>query len=157
MNPTRPTDHHLLKKVKAYGFGDRLVDPAFRRAVNNVTIKDKFVELFHPCHMVDLVTCAFENLPSNCSLLQLLVNDFCNRWHDTYYTKYDAQALKQLPIEFSARVMRRFVELERPDCSKHGDACYLEHASDADTKACKKLHVHYNPEHDYGYLRHEKS
>lgn len=143
----------FFEKVKAHGFGDRFLAPHFRRAINQAIVSDIRGEMDEPSDIVEFVPWAFQNLPSDCAVLQLLVNQFCEDWLHTIDGEEDVVALKTLPIEFCVRVMRRSTEVRRLKHVKHQDACYLEHVSDDSAKACGKAHVRYDPGHDYGYLK----
>lgn len=84
--------------------------PRFSKSNQYAITEDIVRGLEHPSHTVDVITWAFENIPSERPILQLLVNHFCHEWDDEGYDAEDANALELLPIEFRARVMRRFAE-----------------------------------------------
>lgn len=125
--------------------------------MNQAIIKDLKWEMCYPLDAMDIVNWAFENIPSDCPLLQLLVNHFCDKWNSGTDVAEDAVALKQMPRTFSVRVMSRLSEMRSAKTLEHGNACYLEHATDDERQACKKPHVHYDKIRDYGYLKIEES
>lgn len=63
-------------------------------------------------------------------------------------------ALRGMPSGFTYRVALRLHEvLLSPRATPHEEACYLEHVSDNELRACSKLlHVKYVEEIDYGRL-----
>lgn len=153
MDPAGPVTGRLcFTQVKAYGLGDRFLDVGFQRAMNEAIAKDVKWELTFPTDMVSIIEWAFENIPSDRPLLQLLVNYFCHTWNEAEDDNENAEALKLMPCAYSARVMRRLAEMRREDTLQHSTACYLEHATGDERKACKKPHVYYDGGHDYGYL-----
>lgn len=85
-------------------------------------------------------------------MLQLLVDMFCRGWNEFRDSSNDRYALKRFPRAFILRVMRRYcqgsdrIELEQ-DIQQR---CYLDHASDGDTKACQLMHMHYNLKRKFG-------
>lgn len=153
-------------KIKAYGFGDRFLIPEFRRAMSYEIIEGMQNEMQVLMNVAEAITWAFKNISPHRPLLQFLVNKFCDEWSDSGYlnAKAEAQALRTLPPEFTARVMRRYRELHdesvlTDDCKSLDsdclEACYLEHVSKVEMWGCGKSHVYYDVDCDYGNLRPE--
>ncbi|KAF2833633.1 hypothetical protein CC86DRAFT_12548 [Ophiobolus disseminans] len=92
-------DEWLHVCFKAYVFGDRFLVPKLSRVVNNL-----FAETLNSCYYSDkpglLSACyAFDKIPSNCIILQCLVDLYC-----AYYSPsrlgYDLTAMDVLPLTF---------------------------------------------------------
>lgn len=153
---TLDTRDCFFGQVKAYSLADRILDPNFRSAINEVVVRDNSYALSFTTFINRIIDWAFENIPSDRPILQFLVNRFCEKWVHALDKVDDVRSLRTVSPEFTARVMRRYAELRRSSTPKHRYACYLEHISDEEKKECKKPHVHYDPETDYGYLKTEE-
>ncbi|KAH7389503.1 hypothetical protein DE146DRAFT_791525 [Phaeosphaeria sp. MPI-PUGE-AT-0046c] len=143
--------------LKAYAFGDRFLIPPFRRAMNQAVQEGVRATAMHPEVMVNFITWAFENIPSDRPVLQLLVNEFCQDWtvpdSDNDTQTLDFVALRDFSSAFTFRAMLRYRELSNPlAVTWHKKGCYLEHASGEEKMACGRYHVQYSQERDYGYL-----
>jgi hypothetical protein len=139
----------MSKLVKAYVFGDRFLAPEFRRGVNNASVKhiplgrSFFDEA--GCFSVDY---AFENIRPSSILLQHLVDMYCTVWN-ACDDEFDATTFDNLPNRFLRRVMKRLKD------AGHGTGkrrCYLEHASEQETKNCLALHMTYLSFVDIAYF-----
>lgn len=139
----------MFKLVKAYVFGDSFLAPEFRRAVNNASVKHTplgisvFDEL--GCLLVDS---AFKNIKPSSVLLQHLVDMYSTAW-DEDKDEFAASTFDKLPNSFIRRVIKR---LKDADDGTGKRRCYLEHASEQETKNCLALHLTYEEAADIAYF-----
>jgi len=140
-----------MTRVQAYLFGDRFLIPTFRRTINEAFVgmiaTDDMADL---PNVNDLVVWAFENIPSDRPLLQLLVNQFCDGWEDLPVRAAEMEALKTLPGSFLARVVTRYNQLKNYP-NNDIKCCYLEH-SDDELQSCTKTHMVFDQTIEYGYF-----
>jgi hypothetical protein len=152
--PTR-----ILTLFKAYSFGDRFLVLVFRGRVNEGLISRARKPSWHPMNILEVATWAFEHIPADNHLLQLLVNRFCIEWggESVYGNKAATTALQALPGRFMARVMRRYRDLINDGGLEgeltNGKCCHSEHAIEEEKVECGKLHMVYDEDDDYGYFR----
>lgn len=113
--------------------------------------------VLHPHTMHTLINWAFENVPSNRPLLQLLVDKFCQGRVEWQYDEAETEAFSLLHGNFIARVMRKPSFLR--DFSDHTknpkieDCCYLEHTNEEDERdSCGKIHMAYIATRNCGYF-----
>ena len=135
-----------LALVKAYALGDRLLALGFRRAVNNHIVGPYGGIAIAPRAYAPAVNWAFENIPCEWPLLQFLMNDSCENWYAKHDNKDDFEALRQFPMTFIVRAMRRYSLAGENE----GDACFLEHATVAERQSCRHTPLDYTAGHD-GY------
>lgn len=133
--------------IRAYGFGDRFVIPAFSRASNNLIAQQNPTRYyFDPLGRIS-IEYAFETIPLDRVILQRLVDWYCECWRATS-DHFDATTLASLPDEFLRRVMGRLHESKTMTMAEVlKKCCYLEHASDEEKKECGALHMRYDQEH----------
>jgi hypothetical protein len=134
----------------AYVLADRLLIDRFRRLVGNYFVNCLKRDWFQEPARFETFSYAFENIPSDRPVLQLLlVNDYCDYWpegKDDYddsdpEDKANLRALNELPRAFLMRAMRRMGDFRngRPNETAH-KRCYHEHGSEEEQKACGRLH-----------------
>ena len=105
--------------LQCYVLGDRLLTPDFKRSANSEFAIWQFnnISEIHLLDFYDLVSFAFEHIPENRPILQLLVDVFCHRWGQLEYVKNEALGMEevegelQLPDNFKRRVMYKLMEL----------------------------------------------
>lgn len=151
--PTR-----VLIVFKAYSLGDRFLSPRFRRLVTEGLISRIGYPFWQPMNTLEVVDWAFEHLPADNHLLQMLANDFCFNWRGkgSFHSKGSNLALNKCPVPFMARVMRRYRDLlndygldwELPN-QQH---CHFEHATEEEKTACVQLHMVYDENEEYGHF-----
>jgi hypothetical protein len=98
---------------------------------------------------------AFAQVPRDRPILQQLVNDYCEDWHEGGDDEeLGILAHNELPQSFLLRVTRRFAELKRMQKEEvlSGRYFYYEHDSEEDKKVCMSLHMQYSEKRDYGYF-----
>ncbi|KAF1358717.1 hypothetical protein EJ07DRAFT_122576 [Lizonia empirigonia] len=132
---------HLRFCIQAYILGDRLLAPAFRRAVNSIAVSTWPMEGSSARALLPIYRLAFANIPADRLILQFLVNDFCFDWREQIDD--DNTALNDLPQYFTVRALRRYSEIvkmsEEERNKKH---CFLEHSSKEEQDSCSKgLHL----------------
>jgi hypothetical protein len=145
----------MIVRLKTYVLADRFLDFKFCEATTQSIIEQTDHYCWDPSQINEFVGWAFENIRSDSPILQLMVNEFCHYWQDPTIAEEDVRALKEMPLDFTHRVVLRLHEmLLSPRYMSHKKACYLEHVSDNEFKACSKFfHVKYVEEIDYGQLR----
>jgi hypothetical protein len=146
----------LTIKINAYCFGDRILAPRFRRAMSKAIADDLVHSELYIDQTRDLIDCAFDSVPADRPILQLIVDTFCATWEEK---GSDADTLSSFPKKFMMRVMRRYSELcvswpDDEENEKKVVRCYYEHASveEKEEKACPHQHMVYNKEKDFGYF-----
>ncbi|KAH4107729.1 hypothetical protein HBI56_169460 [Parastagonospora nodorum] len=138
-----------MTRVQAYSFGDRFLVPNFRRTMNEAFVDMMVADVLpDPSKVDDLVVWAFENVPSDRPLLQLLVNQFCDDWNNFPVSATEIEALKTLPGSFLARVVTRYNQLKNYP-NNDIQCCYLEH-TDYELESCTKTHMVFDPMIEYG-------
>ena len=140
--------------AKVYSFGDRFIAPAFRRAMNEVAVDYVRSLMLSPSNILELTRWAFEHIPSNRPLLQLLVNQLCQDWYDDEPDmKGSIKALRELPATFVGRVIQRYCHLRNNSRTSEGTVyCYSEHATDEEKVACGGAHMRYDEDEEFGYF-----
>lgn len=121
--------------------GDRLLAPAFSRAVNNISVSTWPILGSSARALLPIYRLAFANIPADRLILQFLVNDFCFDWREQIGD--DNSALSDLPQSFTVRALRRYREImkmsEEERNKKH---CFLEHGSKEEQDSCSRgLHL----------------
>ncbi|KAF1955499.1 hypothetical protein CC80DRAFT_564151 [Byssothecium circinans] len=135
--------------VKCYALGDRLITPAFRRMICNFIVDGPRLE---PMVIYQFAITAFERLPTECVILQYIVDGHCTHWKQGKDNAKTKQLEQQLPHEFLRRVMRRFGEMrEEKEEVQAKRRCYYEHTTE-EQEDCDGLHMHYDEDTDYGYF-----
>ena len=136
--PSLPPDDTPSRNsaIKSIMFGDRIQALSFKKAAHNAlvdTIKEGL-----PRYRV--ISCAFENLPSDSRILDLFVDAYCCLWEPHFDDEKELEDVPQLPIEFLRRVMVKYSEMLRAAkvyreplyCSYH------DHASEDERTECQK-------------------
>jgi hypothetical protein len=141
----------FLVCLKAYVFGDRFLLPTFRQAVNNFFVRVLTDTCFLKPYRWLAISYAFANVPADRLILQLLVDECCNEWHEGIDTEEDFVAQRKLPAQFLLRVMRRSNEM-RHDINT-STRCYEEHGSEQEKARCRCVHMMYDEDADYGYFK----
>lgn len=152
-------DHELLL-VQAYSFGDRFLVPAFRRVANNLFVEMMDEVTLHGVEAPRLIHWAFQHIPADCAILQLLVDQFYAEWNskDNSGKKEVTEALITLPPKIFIRMVRyydaevKFLFYTTDKSGFYAKRCYLEHATAEEKARCGKEHVHYDEEGNYGYF-----
>ncbi|KAJ4378281.1 hypothetical protein N0V86_005981 [Didymella sp. IMI 355093] len=146
-SPKAPINKALVL-VKAYALGDRILALTFRREANNTLIIFGSCMGF-PSTLLPTATYAFANIPSDRSILQFLVNQFCKCWDPEYIINTEEDALSELPPAFTVRAMKRLAHLR---CGKL-EGCYIEHSTNEEKKSCREPHMEFvGGEFGYGYF-----
>lgn len=147
----KASSKHVLTLLKAYVFGDRIIAPAFRLAMNNAIADYYPIAIETPEPIVAIVQYAFDNIPPDRVVLMLLVNDFCQHWKE----KLDKnnETLKLFPQQFVFRVMRRLSVIYHMTPEERAkNYCAHEHKSEEMRKRCRDLHMVFDKERDYGHF-----
>jgi hypothetical protein len=139
--------------VKAYAFGDRFQMEAFRRQVNNAFVDAISRSYFWTVIRYHSSSYAFNNIPLDRPILQLLVDEYCQVWDSTEGNEdLDIKALNELHPKFLLRAMRRLGEMKEKswDTLPMSTWCYYEHESYEQKTACTKRHMKYDEGLDFG-------
>lgn len=138
--PPSSDQEDMIVKLKIYALADRFLDSEFRKATTQSIIEQTDNHRWYSSYVNEFVTWAFENFRFNSPLLPLMVNEFCTYWQEPYVDEDDAMTLRGMPSGFTYRVALRLHEvLLSPRATPHEEACYLEHVSDNELRACSKL------------------
>ncbi|KAJ4333155.1 hypothetical protein N0V95_009494 [Ascochyta clinopodiicola] len=149
-NDELPVMDLFLLRIRAYALDDRLLAPTFRRAVNSVIVSDWHAEVRDAVTLALTYQWAFANIPADRLVLQFLVNDFCDFWHER--RDADNVGMKGFPHAFTLRVVRRYSQLVQLSVKKPVKThCYIEHSSKKEQDDCEtELHMTYDAEKDFG-------
>lgn len=98
--------------VKAYAFGDRFQMEAFRRQVNNAFVDAISKSYFPPFIRYESSSYAFNNIPLDRPILQLLVDKHCQVWHSKEGGDSNLKAINELHPKFLLRAMRRLCQIK---------------------------------------------
>lgn len=136
-------------KAQAYTIGDRFLVQPFRVAMNLAIVQDLIDPdlALNPGLIHDLVTWAYEHIPYDRPILQLLADVFCDEWDFTDSGEEETRALQNLPRPFVSRVLRRYSERNSNPVQR--ERCYLEHSEQEKVK-CSKAHMTYDKIKDFG-------
>jgi hypothetical protein len=141
-------------KAQAYCFGDFIIAPGFRRAMNKAIVDAIDGEPASPSRFRPLIDYMFANIPSDRPVLQLLVDEFINSWDAKKDDADDMQCWSGLPRAFVTRMLVSFSRDKRASREdREKIRCYLEHGTEAEKKNCRKLHFHYEAETDSGCMK----
>ncbi|KAF2035560.1 hypothetical protein EK21DRAFT_53931, partial [Setomelanomma holmii] len=105
--------------VKAYEFGDRFLSLSFRCQVNNA-----FAQAVNDCYFdapthYECLSYAFDRIPSNRPILQLLIDDLCTTWSELYdEDDTKLQAFRKLPPQVLSRSFLRLQEMRMRDLAR---------------------------------------
>ncbi|KAJ8111028.1 hypothetical protein OPT61_g6273 [Boeremia exigua] len=135
---------HMQLWVLAYALGDRLLAPAFRKAINNIIVSSRPMSGVTIATLMPVYSYAFANIPDNRPLLQFLVDDFCENWIEEFDT--DSDVLHDLPPAFLARVLRRYSQKAHATTL----CCHLEHADGSEQQNCGLAHMVYDEKRECG-------
>ena len=94
--------------LKAYVFANRFLIADYERIVHNLFIDHIFD---CECAMYKQIIFAYENLPKDSLILELMVETQCLYWSTTLDNEVETQSRLDLPKEFFIQVMVRFAEL----------------------------------------------
>jgi hypothetical protein len=83
--------------------------------MSRAVVENMMDSLSGPPHdeLFGLIEWAFEHMPAQCPILQLLVNMFCDGWEDEFPHKDDTDGLKALPVSFITRAVKGYCQLAR--------------------------------------------
>ena len=146
-----------LQLLKCYAFGDRFATDEFRRVVSDRLVdprsRPRFAKYLHR-GWCEIITYAFQSIPSQSIILQFLVDKHCDFWHYDTKSQEERDAYINLPPSFMLRVMKCFADvsggLDHLDWDRR---CYREHSNDAELDDCQmEYHVFYNHFKGHGYL-----
>jgi hypothetical protein len=148
----------LTIQINAYCFGDRILAPGFRRAMSKAIADDLIHDDLDIDQVQELIDCAFDSVPVDSPILQLIVDRFCATWCEKCDDTIDVDTLSSFPKRFMMRAMRRYSELwvvtpEDEENEKKVVRCYYEHDSGEEKKKpCPHQHMVYNKKRDFGYF-----
>tara|TARA_R110002003_G_scaffold52_18_gene4482 strand:- start:8409 stop:8876 length:468 start_codon:yes stop_codon:yes gene_type:complete len=141
-------------KAQAYCFGDFIIAPGFRTAMNKAIVDDIGWGTARPSRFRPLIEYMFANITSDRPVLQLLVDEFINSWDAKKDDADDMQCLSEFPRAFVTRMLISFSRDKRASQEdRKKRRCYLEHGTEAEKKDCRKLHFHYEAKTDSGYMK----
>ncbi|CAN9306628.1 unnamed protein product [Alternaria sp. RS040] len=98
--------------LKACVFADRFLFVDFERIIHNLLV-DLILDC--ECAMYKHIIFAYENLPKDSPILELMVETQCLYWSTRLDNEVEAQSRLNLPKEFLVQVMLRFAELRDRD------------------------------------------
>lgn len=145
--------------VNAYVFGDRFLVPAFCHEANSLfaaTMVEK--SPYRNNERRQSIVYAFETLPSNRIILQLMVDDYCKYWEDEDTENYGGEAMSKFPPAFLRRMSKGFLELDRKNLEFRisKKRCYEEYESKFRKEflraVTEKLHLRWGGEKQLGYF-----
>ena len=138
--------------TKAIVFGDRFLAPVFRQAAHDciaISVVDDYNhEFLRPPPFFTATQYAFDNLPSNHSTLDLLLDVQCRHWdvsqHGVNEEVVIAELLKQdlspgMLIRMIARYSSRAINFELEWWTTSLDRCdYHDHLNDEEREGCER-------------------
>jgi hypothetical protein len=144
--------HRFATLVKAYVFGHRFQIEPFRRQVNKAFVDAIPERYFWPFMRYESSSYAFNNIPLDRPILQLLVDEHCQVWDSTEEGDLNIKAINELHPKFLLRAMRRLRQMKEKSWNTlpMDTWCYYEHESDEQRTACTKQHMKYDERLDLG-------
>ncbi|KAL6158920.1 hypothetical protein ACJQWK_03387 [Exserohilum turcicum] len=146
-----------VNKLRAYIFADRFQIPSFGQAVHNNLVQELQDQSLAICeeYNLSLITEAYDGLPTESPILQLLVDTLCEKRKACAHQGPDD--INKLPPAFLARVVRNMLHSQHHRQQKQVAMkyrCYYEHATEMSLRACntRKTHMKFNHEKEFGFF-----